>query len=98
MSGRLKSPVSGEITLETDCELTWNKIQIKGSKPLYTGCFYRKPNNDAVPIQKLDESLGRLTHTTSLPNIILTGDFNLRTLNGTRRKTGLKLHQTIQKK
>jgi hypothetical protein len=28
---------SGEITLETDCELTWNKIQIKGSKPLYTG-------------------------------------------------------------
>ena len=70
---------SGEITLETDCESTWNKIQIKGSKPLYTctGCFYRKPNNDAVPIQRLDESLGRLTHTTSLPNIILTGDFNL---------------------
>jgi hypothetical protein len=30
---------SGEITLETDCELAWNKIQIKGSKPLYTGCF-----------------------------------------------------------
>jgi hypothetical protein len=29
---------SGEITLETDCELTWNKIQIKGSKPCPIQC------------------------------------------------------------
>ncbi|VDI02709.1 Hypothetical predicted protein [Mytilus galloprovincialis] len=68
---------SGEVTLDTDCEISWNKIQVQGSKPLYTGCFYRQPNNEAVSLQKLDESLGRLTHNQNLPNIVLTGDFNI---------------------
>ncbi|XP_071150348.1 uncharacterized protein [Mytilus edulis] len=68
---------SGEVTLDTDCEISWNKIQVQGSKPLYTECFYRQPNNEAVSLQKLDESLGRLTHNQNLPNIVLTGDFNI---------------------
>ena len=63
--------------LETHCEVSWSKIQIQGSKPLYTGCFYRQPTSDVTPIQHLDESLGRITHNTNLPNIVLTGDFNV---------------------
>ncbi|CAC5424176.1 unnamed protein product [Mytilus coruscus] len=51
--------------------------EVQGSKPLYTGCFYRQPKNDAVSLQKLDESLGRLTHNQNLPNIVLTRDFNV---------------------
>ena len=44
---------------------------------MYTGSFYRQPNNEVGPLEKLDESLGRLTHNQNLPNIVLTGDFNV---------------------
>ncbi len=67
---------SGEVQLDTDCELSWSKIQLHGSKPLYTGCFYRQPNNLTSPLQNLDESIGKLTHHQNFPNILLTGDFN----------------------
>ena len=52
--------------------------------------FLSQTNNDAVPIQKLDESLGRLTHTTSLPNIILTGDFNLPDIEWDKEENRIK--------
>ncbi|CAG2244297.1 unnamed protein product [Mytilus edulis] len=68
---------NGEDTLDTNCEIGWTKIQLKGCKALYTGCYYRKPDNDPTPLQNLNTSISRLTHNNTLPNIILTGDFNL---------------------
>ncbi|CAC5368590.1 unnamed protein product [Mytilus coruscus] len=68
---------TAEITLDTDCEICWNKIEIKGSKPLYTGCYYRPPNNNIASIESLNTSLTRLTHSNNLPNLVLTGDFNM---------------------
>jgi hypothetical protein len=68
---------SGEDTLDTDCEITWTKIQLKGCKALYTGCFYRKPDNEPSALENLNNSLSRRTHNNTLTNVILTGDFNL---------------------
>ena len=68
---------SGEDTLDTDCEIAWTKIQLKGCKALYTGCFFRKPDNEPSALENLNNSLSRLTHNSPLPNVILTGDFNL---------------------
>ena len=68
---------SGEDTLDTDCEIAWTKIQLKGCKALYNGCFYRKPDNEPSALENLNNSLNRLTHNSTLPNVILTGDFNL---------------------
>ncbi|KAL3847143.1 hypothetical protein ACJMK2_018072 [Sinanodonta woodiana] len=67
---------SDEVKLETNCELSWSKIQVQGSKPLYTGCFYRQPNNESTPLEQLNGSLSKLSHGQNLPNILLTGDFN----------------------
>lgn len=67
---------SGEVTLETDSELTWTKLHIQGCTPLYTGCFYGPPNNDTTPVEEVDKSRCILTHNQSLPDILLTGDFN----------------------
>jgi hypothetical protein len=65
------------ITLDTDCEILWNKIELKSRKPLYTGCYYRQPDNNIDAVESLITSLTRLTHSNNLPNIILSGDFNM---------------------
>ncbi|CAC5421441.1 unnamed protein product [Mytilus coruscus] len=55
---------NGEDDLDTNCEIGWTKIQLKGY-------------NDPTPLQNLNSSISRLTHNNTLPNIILTGHFNL---------------------
>lgn len=68
---------TAEITLDTDCEILWNKIELKGRQPLYTGCYYRQPDNNIDAVESLNTSLTRRTHSNNLPNIILSGDFNM---------------------
>ena len=64
--------------LSPNCaELQWIKIERKSQKPLYIGSFYRSPNSNHEVLGALDESLSQLTQHPSLPNIFLTGDFNL---------------------
>ncbi|CAG2212437.1 unnamed protein product [Mytilus edulis] len=72
MDMHIQNKVFSEITLDTDCEICWNKIEIKGSKPLYTGCYYRPPDNNIAPIESLNTPLTRLTHSNNLPNLVLT--------------------------
>ena len=67
--------------LDTECEALWIKILFAGKQPLYIGSFYRPTNTDPVPLQKLDEVLKTLTGKATLPNIILTGDFNMPDIN-----------------
>ena len=61
----------------------WIKLEINKSKPLYIGSFYRTPSTeDPDVINKLHESILKLTcKDTVLPNIILTGDFNVPDIN-----------------
>ena len=41
------------------------------------GCFFRRPNNNIGPLLELEKSLkDLLTYNNSLPNVLLTCDFN----------------------
>jgi hypothetical protein len=55
------------------------KLEINKRKPLYSGSFYRTPSKDDPDvINKLHESISKLTcKDTVLPNMILTGAFNV---------------------
>ena len=68
--------VSHEHHLADNYEGTWSKIKIVGSKPLYIGSIYRPPNSNVEPFEALDHTLTHLSQK-SLPNVLLTGDFNL---------------------
>lgn len=52
---------TAEITLDTDCDILWNKIELKGRQPLYNGCCYRPPDNNIDAVESLNTSLTRLT-------------------------------------
>ena len=67
---------SFESNLDSNCEAVWMKVPVIGNKPLYIGSIYRAPNCAVEPSECLDQTLSRLT-AKSLPNIVLTGDFNL---------------------
>ena len=54
-----------ESNLDSNCEVVWMKVNVIGNKPLYIESIYRVPNCTIKPTAK------------SLPNIVLTGDFNL---------------------
>ena len=76
--GIKKNIIASEMTVHNnDLAALWCKIQIMGCKPLINSCFYRKPTNDPDPIIKLDDGIQNLTSTSTLPNVLLTGDFNL---------------------
>ena len=39
----IASPVTN---LDTDCEITWSRIELANNKPLLIGSFYRSPSSD----------------------------------------------------
>ena len=59
----------------TDCEIVWCRVSIKGQKDLCIGSFYRPPDGKLEPLEQLESSLSRVNNNNS--NIILAGDFNL---------------------
>ena len=71
-----------ESALEEDsCEAVWCKIHIAGSRPLYNGCFYRKPDHHLEAVCGLDNAVNKVTSSICIPNILITGDFNLPHIN-----------------
>jgi len=58
--------------------MLWAKLQILNNRPLYICSFYRPPNNNAIPISILKDSLSDIfnNETSQLPQILLAGDFN----------------------
>ncbi|EDO46573.1 predicted protein [Nematostella vectensis] len=58
-------------------ESVWCKIEIAGTKPLYNGCMYRPPDRQPESICSLDSTLNKITSSPCLPNVLVTGDFNL---------------------
>ena len=65
-----------ESNLDSNCEAVWMRVHVIGNKPLYIGSIYRAPNCAVEPLECLDHTLSGLT-AKSLPNIVLTGDFNM---------------------
>ena len=71
--------VSTECTnMDSDREIVWASIQIKGSKDLYVGSYYRPPPGDHQPVIELEDSLSKLPGGSSCSKLVLLGgDFNL---------------------
>ena len=69
----ISSPVP---ELDTDCEVTWCRLEIAGGKPLYVGAFYNPKTSNDKGFLELEESLHRLGTKTNA-DILLGGDFNL---------------------
>lgn len=63
-----------EINLQTNCELIWISIHVKGLSPVYIGAFYRPQSTNRDFVNELDLSLSRIPPNAS---IWLLGDFNL---------------------
>lgn len=69
-----KYVVSEAKELDTDCEIIWISIHIKGVKPVYIGAFYRSQTTDLNYISELDSSLSKIPRSAT---IWLLGDFNI---------------------
>ena len=67
--------VEREYELETNCEIIWCKIQVKGSKVLHVGALYRPHEGDEQTLTELETSLARIGNHGE--QILLGGDFNL---------------------
>ena len=61
--------------LNTNCEIIWIKLEIKGSKPFYISSFYKPHESDISSILELEKSLD-LARKLKGTKVIL-GDFNL---------------------
>ena len=62
--------------LNTDCEITWCKLQVIGTKTLYLSSFYRPPNKTQPDyLHQFNESLRRIM-TNKSAQIVVGGDFN----------------------
>jgi hypothetical protein len=60
-----------------NCETVWAKIDLKNSRTLHVGCFYRPPNSGTDPIDSLRNFLSDLPGKPADKHLILGGDFNL---------------------
>ena len=64
--------------IDVSAELVWAKLCIHGMTPVYICAFYRPPNCDVEPIMQLRKFLSSLCNERStVPYVVLTGDFNL---------------------
>ena len=67
--------VEREYELETNCEIIWCKIHIKGSRVIHIGALYRPHEGDQATLSELETSLARIGNHGE--QILLGGDFNL---------------------
>ena len=61
--------------LETDCEIVWVRVDVKGVKSLFVAGFYRPHAHDRESAQQLRDSINRITNRTK-SHIWIAGDFN----------------------
>ena len=61
--------------LETDCEITWMKLDIAGSKSVYVASYYRPHEADKRSLDELQKSLSKICNQTS-SHVWVGGDFN----------------------
>ena len=61
-------------SLQTNCEITWLKLELFGAQPLYLGSYYRPHEHDENSIIELRKSLDMVNKLKG--KLWLTGDFN----------------------
>ena len=62
---------------DTDCEVLWAQLQMKGSKSLFVGSFYRPPSDKDYSMDQFNKSITKVVSKSKSANILVAGDFNL---------------------
>ncbi|KAJ8026320.1 RNA-directed DNA polymerase from mobile element jockey [Holothuria leucospilota] len=62
---------------DSDCEVLWAQLQMKSSRSLFIGCFYRPPKDNDYSLDQFNNSLNMVVSKTNTSNIFVSGDFNL---------------------
>lgn len=75
-----------QTNLDTDAEIIWAKIQIDSNTPLFVSSVYRPPDGNHLTLEHLHESINTLTNNTTNPNMFITGDFNLPSIDWDNHK------------
>ena len=61
---------------QTNCEVLWVKLELKGRKPLYVASYYKPKENDRVSTEELYKSLSMVYDKAKGSQIWVLGDFN----------------------
>ena len=61
--------------LNTNCEIIWIKLEIKGSKPFYISSYYKPNESDINSLLELEKSLDQARKLKGTK--VILGDFNL---------------------
>ena len=77
VSNQFDSYEPEELKAGDECELVWAKLKVQGSKDLYIGSFYKRPdNNDPEYLDHLQKFISRVP-TQNGAHLWIGGDFNL---------------------
>lgn len=74
----IKSELNSELVpeLDTNCEIVWAKINLKGTGNIYIGAYYRRNISDEESLKQLEISLSRACGIENA-TVIVGGDMNL---------------------
>ena len=61
---------------ETDTEIMWNQIELKGRRSLLIGTAYKPRHDDKQFVYELENSFEKICNKGKGYNIVLSGDFN----------------------
>ena len=69
--------------VDTDCEIVWASLQLKGCKKLLLASYYRPPKSSVVEIEQFCTSVDKVfaSHSPNYPQVLIGGDFNLPGIN-----------------
>ena len=65
----------------TNCENLWVEVKVRGTKPLLIGAYYKPKELDHESMYELKSSLDCILQSDKYSNILLSGDFNLPSMN-----------------
>lgn len=66
---------SAEPSLDSDCEITWAKVQLANRKEILIGSYYM-PHRREKDLKEMQKSLQQATHSGRPRQVLLCGDFN----------------------
>ena len=65
----------------TSCEVMWVEVEVRGTKPILIGAYYKPKELDEESMTQLKSSLDSILQSGKYSTVLLSGDFNLPSMN-----------------
>ena len=65
----------------TSCEVMWVEVEVRGTKPILKGAYYKPKELDEESLSQLKPSLDSILQSGKYSTVLLSGDFNLPSMN-----------------